>query len=309
MPIHEIRESIELGQGVFTEKSEFGFKYIFQKRINLQAGKVHRMLQTDFFLDNPYLDTNTESLFMQFYVTPLPVIYTNMRYGPYLNVGPAAANNYVLYKANLDLVRPTAPEFESLRILSEFPNDSLGTFPTFDWYSPNLYLTLIVNSQEPLTVLGPVAMTFYAAVESKNVSYVKSMCGRLKERQEAHIATIMNNGHMINAARNSGQIFPMWRHGGVRSSGMLAADQFGQFALPGDGMDGEQMWDNNDLLAAASAGRTMVSTPEPFGQDTAAYGFIPDWLVMDLPMGIQFGPIRDQFPQTLYNDAGVTRMV
>ncbi len=306
MPIHEIRESIELGQG-FIAQGKVGDKYIFQKRINLQAGKVHRMLQTDFFLDNPFTESPKDA-FWQFYVTPLPVIYTDMRYGPYLNVGPSAANNYVLYKANLTQERPDVG-YESLRILSEFPNDSLGTFPTFDWYSPNLYLTLIVNSQEAIEDIAPVAMTFYAAVESKDVSYVKSMCGRMKERQEAHIATIMNNGHFINPARNSGQIFPMWRHGGVRPSGMLAAEQFGQFALPGDGMDGEQMWSNADLLAVADAGRTMVSTPDPFGEDTVAYGFIPDWLTMDLPMGIQFGPIRDQFPQTLYNDAGVTRMV
>ncbi len=308
MPIHEIRESIELGQGVFTGKSEFGFKYIFQKRINLQAGKVHRMLQTDFFLDNPFTEIPKDA-FWQFYVTPLPVIYTDMRYGPYLNVGPEAGNNYVLYKANIIQERPI-DGFETLRIQAEFPNDNLGTFPTFDWYSPHLYLTLIVTtSGEEIINLGPTTMTFYAAVESKNVSYVKSMCGRMKERQEAHIATIMNNGHYINPARNSGQIFPMWRHGGVRPSGMLAADQFGQFALPGDGQDAERMWNNNDLLAVASAGRTMVSTPDPFGDIEPPYGFIPDWLVMDLPMGIQFGPIRDQMPQTLYNDAGVLRMV
>lgn len=309
MPIHEIRETIELGQGFFTEKGSGQNQAIFQKRINLKAGQVHRMLQTDFFLDNPFTES-PKSAFWQFYVTPLPVIYTDMRYGPYLNVGPAAGNNYVLYKANLIQERDElGGGFETLRIQAEFPNDSLGTFPTFDWFSPNLYLTVIVTSIEEIQTVGPTTMTFYAAVESKNVSYVKSMCGRLKERQEAHIATIMNNGHYINPATNSGQIFPMWRHGGVRPSGMLAADQFGQFALPGDGNDGEQMWSNADLLAVADSGRTMVSTPDPFGEDTVPYGFIPDWLVMDLPMGIQFGPIRDQFPQTLYNDAGVTRMV
>ncbi len=309
MPIHEIRETIELGQGAtFLEKGTAQSKVIFQKRINLQAGKVHRMLQTDFFLDNPFTEIPKDA-FWQFYVTPLPVIYTDMRYGPYLNVGPAAGNNYVLYKANIIQERPI-DGFETLRIQAEFPNDNLGTFPTFDWYSPHLYLTLIVTtSGEEIINLGPTTMTFYAAVESKNVSYVKSMCGRMKERQEAHIATIMNNGHYINPARNSGQIFPMWRHGGVRPSGMLAADQFGQFALPGDGQDAERMWNNNDLLAVASAGRTMVSTPDPFGDIQPPYGFIPDWLVMDLPMGIQFGPIRDQMPQTLYNDAGILRMV
>jgi len=278
MPVHEIRETIELGQGYTSTTKTGQNKVIFQKRINLQAGKVHRMLQTD----------------------------SDMRYGPYLNVGPAAGNNYVLYKANLIQERDEfGGGFESLRIQAEFPNDSLGTFPTFDWYSPNLYLTVIITSQEPIDQVGPTCMTFYAAVESKNVSYI----GRMRERQEAHIATIMNNGHYINPARNSGQIFPMWRHGGVRPSGMLAADQFGQFAFPGDGQDGEEMWSNADLLATASAGRTMVSTPDPFGDIQPPYGFIPDWLVMDLPMGIQFGPIRDQMPQTLYNDAGIVRMV
>ncbi len=309
MPVHEIRETIELGQGYTSTTKTGQNKVIFQKRINLQAGKVHRMLQTDFFLDNPFVEVPKDA-FWQFYVTPLPVIYTDMRYGPYLNVGPAAGNNYVLYKANLIQERDEfGGGFESLRIQAEFPNDSLGTFPTFDWYSPNLYLTVIITSQEPIDQVGPTCMTFYAAVESKNVSYIKSMCGRMRERQEAHIATIMNNGHYINPARNSGQIFPMWRHGGVRPSGMLAADQFGQFAFPGDGQDGEEMWSNADLLATASAGRTMVSTPDPFGDIQPPYGFIPDWLVMDLPMGIQFGPIRDQMPQTLYNDAGIVRMV
>jgi len=304
MPIHEIRESIELPTYIQNNGTN---KFIIQKRINLKAGHVHRMIQTDFFLDNPFTGLPRDA-FIQFYVTPLPVIYTDMAYGPYLDVGPTAANNYVLYKANL-LVDSQSGDVDALKVLNEFPNDSLGVFPTFDWFSPHLYLTLVVNLVKNDIAHEGMSMTFYCAVDSKPVSYVKSMCGRMKERQEAHIATIMNNGQHINPATNSGQIFPMWRHGGVRPSGMLAADQFGQFALPGDGMDGERMWDNTDLLAAASAGRTMVSTPDPFGEDTAAYGFIPDWLVMDLPMGIQFGPIRDQFPQTLYNDAGVTRMV
>lgn len=308
MAIHEIRESLELSQPYILEKGDEQNLFIFQKRINLKAGQVHRMIQTDFFLDNPFTQQPKEA-FMQFYVTPLPVIYTDTRYGPYLNVGPSAANNYVLYKANLRQGRAMDPADPTIEILQEFPNDNLGTFPTFDWFSPHLYLTLIVACQEDEVGFDTLAMTFYAAVESKDISYTKSMCGRMKERQEAHIATFMNNGHFINPATNSGQIFPMWRHGGVRPSGMLAADQFGQFALPGDGMDGERMWDNTDLLAVASAGRTMVSTPDPFGADTAPYGFIPDWLVMDLPMGIQFGPIRSQFPQTLYNAEGIVRMV
>ena len=306
MPIHEIRESIEVPEYI-TPNLVGTNKFIIQKRINLKAGHVHRMVQTDFFLDNPFTELPKNAL-MQFYVTPLPVIYTDMQYGPFLNVGPTAANNYVLYKANL-IVDGFAQGPDVLQILSEFPNDSLGVFPTFDWFSPHLYLTLVITLPKDDVAHSSLAMTFYCAVDSKPVSYVKSVCGRLKERQEAHIATIMNNGQHIEPARNSGQIFPMWRHGGVRPSGMLDADQFGQFALPGDGQDGERMWDNNDLLAAARAGRTMVRTPDPFGADTAPYGFIPDWLVMDLPMGIQFGPIRDQFPQTLYNDAGVTRMV
>jgi len=308
MPIHEIRESLELSQPYIGQKGDGQNLFIYQKRINLKAGKVHRMIQTDFFLDNPFTQ-QPKAAFMQFYVTPLPVIYTDTRYGPFLNVGPSASNNYVLYKTNLLMQRPQESTDPTIEILQEFPNDNLGTFPTFDWFSPHLYLTLIVCTEEEEVGFDTLAMTFYAAVESKDISYTKSMCGRMKERQEAHIATIMNNGHFINPARNSGQIFPMWRHGGVRPSGMLSADQFGQFALPGDGQDGERMWNNNDLLAAASAGRTMVSTPDPFGEDTALYGFIPDWLVMDLPMGIQFGPIRDQWPQTLYNDAGITRMV
>jgi len=308
MPIHEIRETIELSQVYSLPNKDSSNLFIYQKRINLKPGKVHRMIQTDFFLDNPYTQQPKEA-FAQFYVTPLPVIYTDTRYGPFLNVGPAAGNNYVLYKANMTLRRPLDPFDPTVEIIGEFPNDNLGTFPTFDWYSPHLYLTLVVNCVEEEPGFDTMAMTFYAAVESKDISYTKSMCGRMKERQEAHIATIMNNGHFINRGTNSGQIFPMWRHGGVRPSGMLSADQFGQFALPGDGQDGERMWDNNDLLAAASAGRTMVRTPDPFGDDTAPYGFIPDWLVMDLPMGIQFGPIRDQMPQTLYNDEGIVRMV
>lgn len=308
MAIHEIRETIELSQVYSLPKGDETNLFIYQKRINLKPGQVHRMIQTDFFLDNPYTQQPKEA-FAQFYVTPLPVIYTDTRYGPYANVGPAAGNNYVLYKANMTISRPADPFDPSVDIIGEFPNDSLGTFPTFDWFSPHLYLTLVVNCTEAEPGFDTMAMTFYAAVESKDVSYTKSMCGRMKERQEAHIATIMNNGHFINRATNSGQIFPMWRHGGVRPSGMLDANQLGQFALPGDNQEGEQMWDTANLLAVASAGRTMVRTPDPFGQDTLGYGFVPDWLVMDLPMGIQFGPIRDQWPQTLYNDEGVVRMV
>ncbi|GAJ24371.1 unnamed protein product, partial [marine sediment metagenome] len=74
MPIHEIRESIEL-PSITLDSKGFG---IIQKVINLKENMSHKMLQCDAFQDNPLPKFSGDTYLMELLVTPTPVIYTDM---------------------------------------------------------------------------------------------------------------------------------------------------------------------------------------------------------------------------------------
>ena len=78
MVLHEIREELtQQSPNLTLDGSGFG---ILQKKINLQSGQLHRILQCDIFQDS-ILSSDTEpdsGPFIEFFVTPYPIIYSNM---------------------------------------------------------------------------------------------------------------------------------------------------------------------------------------------------------------------------------------
>ena len=102
MPIHVVKETIELDEVTLDAN---GNAFI-QKRINLEGGYVHNMLQTDIFQDAMLTEpSGTEATppIMEIVISPYPQIPTSMNLSTqapvYGNRYAAAGDDSVLFKA------------------------------------------------------------------------------------------------------------------------------------------------------------------------------------------------------------------
>jgi len=295
MPIHEIRESIEF-QTINVGSTGLG---IVQKEINLKEGVAHKMLQCDAFLDNPNYSTTEDGVMIELIVTPHPVIYTDMGIAGFGNRTPSASLDTVLFKQTMlsgsaGITTPT---------VLEFPNQFINARPTFTWYTPRLYLTLLIHGPRDADV-SDFALTVYCAVEHKRASTVTYGMGLMREFQIAQVAAVVSNGRFIEPARNVGQSFPMWKHGGIRPELMMKSDAFAEFFYNTSNTDSAKMVDPVNLRIFAKLGREMVPNPDAFGTPNTVKGSIPDWVSFMLPEGIEAGAIRDQWPPIKHADNG-----
>lgn len=297
MPIHEIRESIEF------ETVNVGTTglAIVQKEINLKEGVAHKMLQCDAFLDNPNYFTTEDGVMIELIVTPHPIIYTNMTIAGFGNRAPSASLDTVLFKQTMlsgaaGITTPT---------IQEFPNRFISARPTFTWYTPRLYLTLLVHGPRDADV-GTFALTVYCAVEHRKASLVTYGMGLIREYNIAQVAAVVSNGRFILPARNVGQAYPMWQYGGIRSEYMMKSDAFAEFFYNTSNTDSAKMVDPVNLRIFAKLGRQMVPNIDAFGTGGTVKGDIPDWVSFMLPEGIEAGAIRDQWPPIKHDDNGNT---
>lgn len=296
MPIHEIRESIEFSS---LDLGTDGFG-IVQKEINLKENVSHKMLQCDAYLDNPFYTTTSDGVMIELVVSPHPIIYTDMIIAGYNNRSPSASLDTILFKQTMFVQTVgSTPE------ITEFPNQFISARPTFTWYTPRLYITLLCHGPRD-TQITDFALTVYSAVEHRRAPLVTYGMGLMREYQIAQVAAVVSNGRFIPPARNVGQIYPMWKHGGIRPELMMKSDAFAQFFYNTSNKDSAKMVDPVNLRIFATLGRQMVANPDAFGTPNTVKGSIPDWVSFMLPEGIEAGAIRDQWPPTKYADNGNT---
>ncbi len=306
MVLHEIRE--ELTQQTTLELDGNGFG-ILQKKITLQRGQLHNIIQCDIFQDS-ILSSDVEpdsGPFIEFFVTPYPIIYSNMLLKSAPNVlsnrGPSAANETILFKA---LTGPVSEQ--GFTAIEQFPNQQLGATPTFSFYTPTVYFTALVHGSAG-ALIDNISYSIYLALDSKKVSLLSYGFGVIRERSVAQGINLMNQGRIIPPSTNVGQIFPAWKFGGIRPERMLNAANSMNFFLDMDTESAEGMITSNIIRAQIRSGRQMADYDEAFGRDSPTVGPIPDWIRFDINRGLVSGPILAQFPPRKLADNGNTLML
>jgi len=300
MPIHEIRESIEVSK-VTTDSNGFA---IIQKEINLKDNVSHKMLQCDVFFDNPAPQFTGDFYTMEVLVTPTPVIYTDMVINGMPSRAPSASNENILFKQIYSAVGPTP---DTLIPSTEFPNRFISARPTFTWYMPKLYLTLFIHTgTDPGIEISDIAISMYCAVESKKVSLVTYGMGVIREDHIAQVAAVMANGRSISPARNVGQTFPLWKYGGSRPELMISGSNLASFFNRTDSQEADVTNTTTRLRRMAKEARQMQPNLDAFGTAVTADGAIPSWVSLELFKGIESGPVRDQWPPLKHADNGNT---
>lgn len=296
MPIHEFRESISVEDNIAIDDD--GFR-IFQKRISLRSGERHTVNFIDFFDDSQLSGSMASRSGYQFFVSKYPVMNTNMVWAEMFdNAGPDASDPNVLFKSSM-VMTDAGP------VIDEFPNQFLGSSPTFTFYTDYIYLTLVLfNDQgESGSVVDP-AMSVYMAIDNRNVDSTEYSMGYYKEYQEAQLMLLFNQGVEMPATNilQAGYNFPMWRAGGIRPERMLKADSLADWWHNLDGNFAEKTQTVADLRASYDLSKQMVAFDAAFGGTTAAGNDLPDWIRLNALPSVISGPELPEFPIRIFPD-------
>ena len=291
MVVSVVKETIELEQ-VTTDAS--GNAYL-TKRINLDSGKRHRLVQVDAFSD-AYIGADCD---LEIVISPYPSIPTNMEYQPassFVNRYPSGGDDAVLFKERRQLFRTSL-----LENATQFPSAEIAALNTFTFYTDHVFVNMHFMAA-PNTVISNIAYSFLMVLNDKTVSVMEHSLGVLSEQHNAMCAQVMSNGRMRSRVDLLGNVFPMWRFGGIRPELTFTPTAANTFFLDIASRDAEQM-------VTSAAVRTNVADARQMQAFDAAFGIRrPDWLREFLNAGIEAGPIRPNPVPLKYADNGNTRM-
>jgi hypothetical protein len=293
MALSIVKETIELN-AVTTDQE--GNAYI-TKRINLDAGKRHQLVQVDMFED-AYA---TEQVEIETVITPYPAVPTNMFYSPFLNITnryPAGGDDSVLFKERRQLRVNVGDAIST----SQFPSSEIAAMNATQFYTDHVYINMHIMSLTPESVVENIAFSFLLVLNDKSVSNLEHSIGVLSESHEAMCAQVMSNGRMQSRQTLYGNVFPMWRYGGIRPERMITPIAANAFFLDIATRDAENMSDTFQIRSNVADARQM----QPF--DTAFGIRRPDWLREFLNAGFEAGPIRPNPVPLRKANNGNTRM-
>jgi hypothetical protein len=291
MPITEIRDSLSVKDSVVVGDGEY---QLLQKRINLKSGFRNTLMQVDFFDDSALGAILTATSGYQFYVSKWPVIPTDMNWAETLaNSGPSAAEDNVLFKAIGLREESGVAVFQS-----EFPNQFLGSMPTWSFYHDSIYFTLILYGGSGGETITDPQVSFYAALKQTNADDVEYSMGYYREYQDAQVKSLINQGHFMpnTPTVQAGQTFPMWLAGGIRPERMLRADALADWWHNLDGNFAEKTQQLADLRIYYNTSKQMQPFDTAFGGVDSAKGDVPDWIKVHALPAVLTGPIRPDFP-------------
>ena len=294
MAINIIKETIEL-DSVTCDGNGNAF---LQKRINLQSGMIHNLLQTDIFED-AYFASDSVAVRFEAAVSPYPIIPTDMPFiqsaTVYKNRYPSAGDDSVLFKVNGIVGDNTPTEF------NQFPSKQIAADQKTAFYTDHLYISFHIMGGVD-QVLTNFAWSFMFTMQSKKVPVLTHTMGILAESHNAMCALVMSNGHMNTLANLRGNTFPMWRYGGIVGEHMVDPQSAGSFFLEINTLDNELMQTAPAIRASVKDARTMSAFDEPQGRR------FPEWILMGLNAGLVSGAVRDQWPPIKHADNGNVRM-
>ncbi len=300
MALQEIRETIEIPELVL-DQNGFG---IVQKKINLKPNQLHNVFQMDIFQDAIPSTDDAPEMLIEWFISPYPIIYSNMNVSPaFVNRGAMAGSDTVLFKATCSNYNP-----QTFFDIQQFPNQSIGAQASFQFYTPTVYITGFVHGIADALVRN-IAFSFYIASLTKKAGLVTYGLGMIRERSVAQGMNLVQQGRTIPPAANVGQVFPMWKYGGIRPERMLKGDGLRNFFLNQASDQSEAMLSTANIRSFVAGARNMAGFDEAFGIDDAVKGPIPEWIRMGLNRGLVSGPIRSQFPPRKLYDNGNTQML
>lgn len=295
-----IKETIEM-ETLTTDADGVAF---VTKRINLKEGQRKVLAQVDMFQDRfpTFPGTASQTAEFELVITAYPAIPTNMDFTPGSpNSYAAAGDDSILFKAHRQVYDFARVQSFQVGQYEQFPSAQIAAENVSYFYTNHVYINLAWRG-DPDTTYSNLAYSFMLVIIDKNVSALEHAIGVLQESHDAMCALVMSNGNMRSISNLRGNVFPMWRYGGMRPEHTITPTAANSFFLDIDTRDAETMVTTAAIRQTVADARTMSAFDSAFGDRR------PDWLTMDLNQGIMAGAIRADPIPLKYADNGNTRM-
>jgi hypothetical protein len=287
MALHETRVGFQLD-----DATDFGgnLANVYTQKIHLEPGKKHTILAVDMFIDtlnvyNEGLEAPPARLVGNVFLSPYPA-WDTAQITEFGVSGPMASEPMVLFKSSFQYdYDPNDPASSvgsaNLVKLREFPTEVIASGESFDFYSNQLYMTVILTKYDTDTIVSDCHISMLVQLDDKEVNEIEHAMGAYAELKEAQRKRLlMDTASLVGAGgyNYSGQWFPSATYGGIRPERMVTGDLIGQFL--GSGADNaEQMNTRAAFQTVDSYARRMQPYDEAFGRDSAISGDpYPDWL-------------------------------
>ncbi len=296
MPVSVIKETIELD----AVTADADGNVFITKLVNLDQGKRHMLEQVDVFQD-AYMSVPDEPdrQNIEVVISPFPAIPTDMiyQYDPPQQTKryPAAGDDSVLYKERFDTFQ------NGILPSIQFPSPQIAAMNKSFFYTDHVYINLAIHGAAGQTY-NNIAFSFMFVLQDKSVSVLEHSLGVLSEQHNAMCALIMSNGRMRSRESLFGNVFPMWRYGGIRPEHTISPLAANSFFLDISTRNAEEMTDTAGIRQAVADARQMEAFDQALGDRR------PDWLREFLNAGFESGPIRANPIPLKYADNGNTRM-
>ena len=322
MPIHTVREILT---GVAIPNAEGTQSLaLVQKRINMPEGKRFKIKSVQCFDDNGALFTDAARAGFAagpcarlVYVTPYPITPSQESFGPTGDVqaltniamggmGPFAGDNTVLYK-RLDVNKNDSSNENwntGQLITREFPNPQSAQDNDYTWYTPHVYLTAMIWTQEGWE--QDVKLSFNLKLEVTAVDSIQTAMGQYKENLEAQCRLLTDTGNSIFLPSSAaGRSFPMWKFGGVRPEIMVTSANALRYFNRLASAAYQEMDALGNFRTRFKESTTMVNFDAAFGDTNTN---IPEWISVGNAAGVTSGVIRPYPPPTKFSGNGNTVM-
>ena len=237
---------------------------------------------------------------IEFVITAYPAIPTRMNLQETAPVQtrrfPSAGDDSILFKVIGDLSEAGRSVF------TQFPSLQISANNKEFFYTDHVYINMCIHGAADTTYEN-IAYSFMLTFDDKSASSLTHSLGVLAESHNAMCAELMSNARMISIQALEGNVFPMWRFGGIRPEHTLSPEAANTFFLPINLRDDEAMSTPATIRALVADARSMSPYDAAFGDD------VPDWLRMHLNPGIVSGPLREQWPPIKHADNGNVLML
>ena len=188
----------------------------------------------------------------------------NTGFSSFPQSGQLAGEPNVLYKEiGITGLTENSPSNMNETWVSRFPNDAVSAMPTNAWYSPHLYLTLMVWNTPNTTVNAKFSL--FIRVEQKKVGMAESSMGQYAEFLDSQIKKLQDTAVVYDAADIEGYTFPMWKYGGIRPELMIDGTTALRYYNRVASNANQAMVSQDALLTAFRSATTMVGFDEAFG--------------------------------------------
>lgn len=282
MPVVEIRDTIE--GTVITDGGGFGY---MTRRINLKEDHKFSIQSIDLFNDNGVMPLKVDpadprSAAYHIYVSPYPMQVQGgeWTFGVPKNTFPLGGQNAgepnVLYKEIGVVTEGDNVNFiESSMTVTRFPNDCVASTPTFTWFSPHVYVTVMVWNAPDSPV--NIRMSCYMKLKQTKANPTSSSMGMYGEFLDSQIKSLREMAVAYEPGEIAGNNFPSWKFGGIRPeimlSGQTALRYFNRLAANAS----QAMVEQNELLTAFRSATNMVAFDEGFGD---VVNNLPEWITL-----------------------------